>query len=170
MTSGLFVFLLGAQLSDSELTWCCTHALPAQATLYEQLRPRGGCSQQAAVKRGREDGCKHVYGYKRGDHKSPCISYVNVGTKQLGRSPQSASPKGGARPDPRQLADGFAWSGSWPGGQDQALSTDRTCWVSYGLSADSTLSHKCEMQKIQRTGGRRREAEGKYAINMNWVI
>lgn len=156
MTSGLFVFLLGAQLSDSELTWCCTHALPAQATLYEQLRPRGGCSQQAAVKRGREDGCKHVYGYKRGDHKSPCISYVNVGTKQLGRSPQSASPRGGARPDPRQLADSFAWSGSWPGGQDQALGTGRTragSPTASQLTARSATNAKCRRSRGQGVGG-----------------
>lgn len=156
MTSGLFVFLLGAQLSDSELTWCCTHALPAQATLYEQLRPRGGCSQQAAVKRGREDGCKHVYGYKRGDHKSPCISYVNAGTKRPGRSPQSASPRGGARPDPRQLADGFAWSGSWPGGQDQALSTDRTragSPTASQLTARSATNAKCRRSRGQGVGG-----------------
>lgn len=155
MTSGLFVFLLGAQLSDSELTWCCTHALPAQATLYEQLRPRGGCSQQAAVKRGREDGCKHVYGYKRGDHKSPCISYVNVGTKQLGRSPQSASPKGGARPDPRQLADGFACRAPGREGRirPSALTERAGSPTASQLTARSATNAKCRRSRGQGVGG-----------------
>lgn len=57
------------------------------------------------------------------------------------------------------------------GSTGSGLSTDNVLHcIFYVLPLESMARHKCKMQKIERIGVRRRKAEGKYAINMNWVI
>lgn len=54
---------------------------------------------------------------------------------------------------------------------NQALSTDKILRSIFAdLSFESVFKRKCKIQKIEDMGARRREAEGKYATNMNWVI